>query len=117
MSFTLDVSLNLGSSQTGLVLKASLYDFTGALVAGQKDIATGFSEQGKGNYLWHYANFPDGFRGGIGFYVGTIGGGNDFSAVDLKATTTINPEELSFVSAVPVNEQNYETDEVILEQG
>ena len=84
MSYTLSVSLALGSSQTVLSLKAQLVDTAGADVGGE--VATGFVEIGLGNYLWTYASFPDAFRGGVKFYTGVAPG-------TLKAFVGINPEE------------------------
>lgn len=85
--YTLDIALALGSSQTGLTLSAQLVDTTGANVGGA--IGTGFVEIGQGNYLWHYAAFPDGHRGGVKFSAGAT----------LKAFVAINPEEAERVDA------------------
>jgi len=90
MSYTLSVSLALGSSQTGLTLKAQLIDTAGADVGGE--VATGFVELGSGNYLWTYAGFPDAFRGGVKFYTGVAPG-------TLKAFAGINPEEAEYVNS------------------
>jgi len=49
-------------------------------------VTTGFVELGAGNYLWSYSSFPDGFRGAVKFYTGTLPTG-------IKAATAINPEE------------------------
>lgn len=84
MAYTLDISLALGSSQTGLVLAAQLVDTTGASVGGE--VLTGFTEIGNGNYLWHYIAFPDGHRGGVKFYESGVPG-------TILAFVAINPEE------------------------
>lgn len=83
MVYTLDIPIALGSSQTGLTLEAQLVNTSGADVGSA--VTTGFTEIGLGNYLWHYASFPDGHRGGVKFRLS--GGGT------LKAFTAINPEE------------------------
>ncbi len=82
MAYTLDISLALGTSQTGLTLSAQLVDTAGANVGSA--VTTGFTEIGLGNYLWHYTQWPDGHRGGVKF--STTGG-------TLKAFVAINPEE------------------------
>lgn len=81
MAYTLDISLALGSSQTGLTLSAQLVDTTGANVGSA--VTTGFTEIGAGNYLWHYTAFPDGFRGGVKFSASST----------LKAFVAINPSD------------------------
>src|SRR5437868_3365733 len=88
MSYALDFAITLGSSKTGLSLKATLLDTSGAAVAGQTDIATGFVEILAGAYQWHYAGFPDGHRGAVVFHNGAYAG----SPVKL-ALSSINPEE------------------------
>lgn len=81
MAYTLDISLALGSSQTGLTLSAQLVDTAGVNVGAA--VTTGFVEVGAGNYLWHYTAFPDGHRGGVAFS----------AAETLKAFVAINPQE------------------------
>src|SRR5882724_9076878 len=81
MAYTLDYSIDLGAVNTGLTLTAQLVNTAGASVGGL--ISTGFTEIGVGNYLWHYAAFPDGHRGGVIFKSGAT----------IKAFTAINPEE------------------------
>lgn len=66
MSYTLDISLALGGSKTGLTLNAQLVDSSLANVGSA--ISSGFYEVGNGYYLWHYSAFPDNFRGGVKFY-------------------------------------------------
>lgn len=63
MAYELVSSISLGPTNTGLTLKAQLVDTVGANVGA--GILTGFVEIGGGDYLWDYAGFPDGFRGGI----------------------------------------------------
>jgi hypothetical protein len=83
MAYTLLIPINLGASQTGLSLKAQL--FADGVAVGS-EITTGFTEDGLGDYNWKYAGFPDGFRGIVKFYTGTLPGG-------YKARAAINPEE------------------------
>lgn len=84
MPYTLDIPIVLGSSQTGLTLKAQLVDSSGVNVG--SEVTTGFTEIGGGAYLWHYTAFPDAHRGGVKFYTGTLPSG-------FKAFAAINPEE------------------------
>jgi hypothetical protein len=85
MAYTLDIGLALGTSKAGLTdLRAQLVDTAGASVGGP--VSTGFSDQGQGCYLWHYASWPDGHRGGVKFY------SNASPSVTL-AFAAINPEE------------------------
>jgi hypothetical protein len=84
MAYTLDFSINLGASQTGLTLKAQLVNTSGADVG--SEISAGFTEIGFGQYLAHLTAIPDGHRGGVKFYTGTLPTG-------LKAFAAINPEE------------------------
>jgi hypothetical protein len=77
--WTWNASFSLGPAQTGLTLRAALVDTTNALIA--KDLATGFTEQTRGNYQWAYASMPDGFRGAVAFYTGTVGAGTNLSGV------------------------------------
>lgn len=83
MAYTLDFNLALGAGNAGLTLAAQLLDTTGANVGSA--VTTGFFEVGGGNYLWHYAAFPDGHRGGVKF--STSPGGV------LKAFAAINPQD------------------------
>jgi len=84
MSYTLDFSLALGSAKAGLTLNAQLVDTAGANVGSA--ISTGFVDMGNGNYLWHYAAFPDGHRGGVKFYEQGV-------PSTILAFAAINPEE------------------------
>jgi hypothetical protein len=91
MSYTLDTALILGSQKAGLTLAAQLVDTAGADVG--DEVTTGFTEIGNGNYLWHYAAFPDGHRGGVKFYEsGTPG--------VILAFAGINPEENEIADAL-----------------
>ncbi|MDQ6963935.1 MAG: hypothetical protein Q9M13_03335 [Mariprofundales bacterium] len=83
MAYSLCVSLSLGSTKAGLLLAAQLVDTTGAAVG--TEITTGFVEIGDGNYLWYYAGFPDGFRGGVKFY--------EQGQTTILAFVAVNPEE------------------------
>lgn len=82
MAYSLCIGLALGSSQTGLTLKAQLIDTVGASVG--SEITAGFTEIGVGNYIWNYASFPDGHRGAVKFYT---------TGPVYKAICAINPEE------------------------
>jgi hypothetical protein len=83
MAYTLLIPINLGASQSGLTLKAQLYADGNTIGS---EITTGFTEDGRGDYSWKYAAFPDGFRGIVKFYTGSLPGG-------YKARAAINPEE------------------------
>lgn len=85
MAYTLDISLTLGSAKAGLAdLRAQLVNTGGANVGAA--VSTGFTEIDSGMYLWHYAAFPDGHRGGVRFY------SNATPAATL-AFVSVNPEE------------------------
>lgn len=84
--YTLLVGIQLGASQTGLTLKARLY--TDGVAVGS-EVTAGFTEEGMGAYSWKYTAFPDGFRGTVRFYTGTLPTG-------FKAFTAINPQEAEF---------------------
>ena len=90
MSFSLSISLLLGSSQTGLTLSAQLIDSNGDDYG--TAITTGFTEVGNGNYLWFYNAFPDDFAGGVSFSAGgevkTIVEINPSAEVDLTPVTS-----------------------------
>ncbi len=85
MTYTLDVSLALGSSKIGLTLNAQLVDSSLGVVGSA--ISSGFQEVGKGYYLWHYTEFPDNFRGGVKFYPQS-------DPTDILTFISINPEEV-----------------------
>lgn len=82
--YTLDIPIVLTASQTGLVLKAQLVNSAGANVG--SEITGAVVEIGGGNYLAHLTAIPDGHRGGVKFYTGSLPSG-------LKAFAAINPEE------------------------
>lgn len=84
--YTLTVGINLGASQTGLTLKAQLFA-DGSPVG--SEVTTGFTEDGSGDYSWKYTAFPDGFRGIVKFYTGTLPSG-------YKARAVINPQEAEY---------------------
>lgn len=96
MTYTLDISLALGSSKTGLSLIAQLVDSSLSQIG--SPVSTGFREVGNGYYLWHYENFPDSFRGGVKFYVS----GNDS---DILSFVSINPQEAENVDVKISNMQ------------
>ena len=84
MTYTLNFSIGLGSSNTGLTLNSQLVDDDGVNTGDV--LTTGFTEIGNGYYLWHYEDFPDEFRGGVKFFEqGTPGTTLVFGS--------INPEE------------------------
>jgi hypothetical protein len=95
-------ALALGTSQTGLTLKAALVGTDGVIDAAKRDIATGFTEHGLGNYQWVYGGFADGFRGSVVFYVGTLGAATDFSGVAVKASAAAGlvPAEIAESGAI-----------------
>jgi hypothetical protein len=65
MAQELNINIALGTSQTGLTLKAQLVNDSGANVG--SEVTSGFFEVGRGNYLWNYAAYPDDFTGGVKF--------------------------------------------------
>lgn len=69
MARKVDISIDLGSANTGLVatLRAQLVNSNGTLTG--SEISTGFIEIGNGQYLWNYVSVPDTFRGGVSFYI------------------------------------------------
>lgn len=79
MPYQQTIGLDLGGSQTGLVLSAQLKNTVGVNVGGA--IASGFVELGAGNYAWTYAAFPDAFRGVVVFSAAGV----------VKTLTSINP--------------------------
>jgi hypothetical protein len=87
MAYTLDINILLGASQTGLTLKAQLVGPTGVNVG--SEITGAVTEIGGGNYLAHLTAIPDGHRGAVLFYTGTLPSG-------LKAVAAINPQEAEF---------------------
>jgi hypothetical protein len=93
MPFTYNATLLLGSSQTGLSLKAGLIDTAGVIHATHRDITAGFVEIGGGMYSWVYSSVPDGYRGSAVYYTGTLGAASSFSGVTLKTATPVAPEE------------------------
>lgn len=91
MSYTLNFSLALGASKTGLAdLRAQLVDSAGANSGSA--ISTGFIEIGTGNYLWSYGSFADGFRGGVKFY-------SNATPATILVFSAINPEEAENIDA------------------
>ena len=84
MAYTLDFTIALGSSKTGLTLNAQIVTTAGVDLGSA--ITTGFTEIGNGNYLLHTTAIPAGHRGGIKFYESGIPG-------TILAFAAINPEE------------------------
>jgi hypothetical protein len=82
MSYSLTIPLALGSSQTGLTLRANLKDTTGGAIGG--NVTTGFVELGAGNYEWT-GTIPNGFQGAAVF--------SNNSSGAVLACTTINPAD------------------------
>jgi hypothetical protein len=100
--FTVSFALDLGT--TGLTLKAALTS-AGTIHATFRDITATFYADGAGGYEFLTSAMPDGFRGMIVFYVGTLGGATDFSGVTVHSRASINPQEIensdSKTSAIP----------------
>jgi hypothetical protein len=82
-----DYALSLGPANAGLTdLRAQLVDTSGVDVGSA--VSTGFVEIGSaGHYLWHYASFPDGHRGGVKFY-------SNAAPSTILLFGAINPEEM-----------------------
>ncbi|HEX4124500.1 MAG TPA: hypothetical protein VHY37_07215 [Tepidisphaeraceae bacterium] len=102
MAWTINISLGLGS--TGLSLKAAIYTASSGLAFTTKDIATGFTELGDGNYVWYYAAMPDSFVGFVQFYTGTIGSASNFDGVTLEGPSlglTAQDEAFARYGTVP----------------
>jgi hypothetical protein len=90
--YTSDVSLALGSGKAGLTdLRAQLVDTAGVNVGAA--VTTGFTEIGQGNYLWHYAVWPDGHRGGVKFYSAA-------TPTTILAFVAVNPEDVQTTAGV-----------------
>lgn len=89
MAYTIAISVSLGSSKAGLSLSSQLFDTNGTDVGDL--VTTGFAEIGQGNYIWTYAQFPDGFRGGVKFY-------NSANPGVVLAATSINPEDAEYIA-------------------
>ena len=83
MAYSQNIGIVLGTSKTGLTLKAQLVDTSGANVG--SSVTSGFTEIGLGNYSWYYTSFPDSFRGGI-----KVLNNGDSS---LLAFVAVNPED------------------------
>ncbi len=90
MTYTLDFSLSLGGSKTGLTMAAMVVDTSGGDVG--SEVTSGFTEIGEGFYLWNYASVPDAHRGGVKFYEDGVAG-------TILAFAAINPEEAENLDA------------------
>lgn len=95
MAYTYNAVLLLGSAQTGLsaTLRAALQDTSGTIHATLRDISTGFIEIGGGIYQWSSSSIPDGYRGVVVFYTGTLASATDFTGVTLKTASPVSPQE------------------------
>lgn len=96
MAYTYSANLNLGATLAGLSLKAALKYWDGTtwiIHATLRDIATGFDEAGQGYYDWVTALMPDGMRGTVYYYTGTLGAATDFDGVVIVTTTVVSPQE------------------------
>lgn len=87
--YPLTFPLSLGQSQTGLTLKARLIDETGTPVGGF--ITSGFSERGRGLYLFSYASIPDDFQGAVEFV--------DDATEEVVFIASVNPPPAAEVDA------------------
>jgi len=87
MSYTVSISLILGSSQIGLDLVCQLFDTSGTDYG--SPISSGFAEIGLGYYLWT-GDVPSGFRGGLKVYP-------NGSISNILTIVAINPEEIENV--------------------
>ena len=85
MVYSASFDITLDPGDTGLTLKAQIFDVAGSQVGG--DITTGFVEAGGGMYTSSLTAIPDAHRGSVRFLDGAT----------LKAHTAINPEELENV--------------------
>ena len=83
MSYTTSIVIHLGASNTGLTLKAQLFNAAGAQQGA--DILTGFTELADGDYHWAHSAVPDGLRGYVKFLKD-----NGTYMVSLS----VNPEEI-----------------------
>lgn len=91
MSYELNIPLTLGLANIGITdMRAQLVDSLG--VDSGTAISAGFVEIGSGHYLWNYASFSDGFRGGVKFY-------KNSAPSALLGFTAINPEEAEYTDA------------------
>ncbi len=99
--YTLDFSISLGSTKTGLTLNAQLYDSAGANVGGV--IAAGFVEIGGGNYHFTNAAMPDSHRGGVKFFEAG-------SPATILTSGSINPTDAETVAAIAAKTDNLPDD-------
>lgn len=99
MAYALDITLALGGGYPSLTdLRAQLVDTTGSNVGGA--VSTGFVNLGTGNYLWHYAAFPDAHRGAVLFY-------SNAASSTILAVAAINPEEAERIDAAVSSRSTY----------
>ncbi len=101
MTYALDFVVNLGKNDTGLTLEAQLKDSAGVNVGAA--ITAGFTEIGRGVYLFSATAIPDAHRGMFVFQI-SVGGAvqvgvavNPQTAenVDAKVTTRATPAQVN----------------------
>lgn len=82
MAYSKTVIVKLTPADTGLTLKAKIFDAAG-LQQGA-DVTAGFTELGGGEYAWTHQGFPDGFAGRVDFHSGSI----------FQTSTGLNPSQV-----------------------
>jgi hypothetical protein len=91
MTYALDINLALGIGQVGIAdLRAQLVDTAGVDVG--TEVSAGFTEIGNGNYLFHYASWPNSHRGGVKFYSDAAGPSDPLAFVAINPQETENPD-------------------------
>mgnify|MGYP001175520250 CR=1 FL=1 len=83
-------SIGLGASYAGQTLRRTLLDDDGAMVSLHKDLASGFSELGGGEYLLNYADLPDNHVGSLVIHVGALGSATTFASVQVLGVAAVN---------------------------
>lgn len=91
MAYTSSFALDIGTP--GLTLKWALTS-AGTIHATLRDQTSTFYADAAGGYEAVLTTIPDGFRGMVVFYTGTIGVATDFSGVTTYSRGSINPEEI-----------------------
>lgn len=91
--YALSFSFDLGPRAIGLTLRAALVA-AGVIHSTFRDVTAGFHADGQGGYEFVTAAIPDGFRGVLVCYVGTVGMASALSgAVAIMARASVNPQE------------------------
>ena len=109
MPYTLSQPIFLVNA--GLAPSAQLFDTAGANVGAA--VTTGFLDRGNGLYLWTYASYPDGFRGGVdvsvaGEKLATLGiNPEEAENVDVKLSSRAAPSDVSAGILFPAARVNY----------